>query len=198
MSPAKAEGPKKEIRKRPSDLNERQKAFIREFCICRDIEEAQVKVGYKPHHGNGRRILDDPRSASYLKHCQKKAAELANVHLAWVMANFEKMASVNVHELMMFDDAGKFIGLDLKKLTKDQAYAISEIGFDADGRPKIKFHDKVAVNKVLKEHIEPPKPQRVRLEGKDGGPVEIIDGLGARLNAARQRVKGQRSGSGAG
>jgi hypothetical protein len=194
MSPAKAKAP----RKRPSDLNEQQKAFIREYCLLRNIEDAQEKVGYKRHHGNGRRILDDPRSQPFLKACQKKAAELANVHLAWVMANFEKMASVNMHHLMMFDDSGAFIGLDLKKMTKDEAYAISEIGFDAEGRAKIKFHDKVAVNKILKEHIEPPKPQRVRLEGKDGGPVEVIDGLGARLNAARQRLKTQRPGSGPG
>lgn len=190
--------PKKAVRKRPTDLNEKQKAFIREYCLGRNIEEAQVKVGYRAHHGNGRRILDDPRSQPFIKACQKKAAELANVHLAWVMANFEKMASVNIHHLMKFDECGDFTGLDLQKLTKDEAYAISEIGFDADGRPKIKFHDKAAVNKILKEHIEPPKPQRVRLEGRDGGPVEVIDGLGARLNAARQRVKGQRSGSGAG
>lgn len=188
----------KPIRKRPADLNDRQKAFIREYCICRDIEEAQVKVGYQPHHGNGRRILDDPRSASYLKQCQKKAAELANVHLAWVLGNIEKMAQVNIHDLMLFADdqdgkPGAFIGLDLKKLTKEQAYAISEIGFDADGRAKIKFHDKLAANKILKEHIEPPKPQRLRLEGRDGGPVEVIEGLGARLNAARQRVKANRS-----
>lgn len=196
MSPAaKASGTKK-VRKRPSDLNDRQKAFIREYCISLDIEDAQKKVGYKPHHGNGRRILDDPRSASELKRNQKKAAELANVHLAWVLGNIEKMAQVNIHELMLFDDKGNFTGLDLQKLTKEQAYAISEIGFDADGRPKIKFHDKLAANKLLKEHIEPPKPQRVRLEGRDGGPVEVIDGLGARLNAARQRLKGQRSGSG--
>jgi phage terminase small subunit len=186
MSPAKATV----ARKRPADLNEKQKAFIREYCVGRNIEDAQEKVGYERHHGNGRRILDDPRSASFLKACQKKAAELANVHLAWVMANFEKMASVNIHHLMMFDEKDAFIGLDLKKMTKDEAYAVQEIGFDADGRAKVKFHDKAAVNKILKDTIEPPKPQRVRLEGKDGGPVEIIDGLGARLNAARKRAKG--------
>jgi phage terminase small subunit len=187
MSPAKA----KALRERPAALNEKQKAFIREYCLGRNIEEAQQKVGYRPHHGNGRRILDDPRSQPFRKACEKKAADLAEVHLAWVMANLAKMAAVNMHHLMVFDEAGAFTGLDLKSMTKDEAYAIQEIGFDADGRAKIKFHDKVAVNRILKEHIEPAKPQRVRLEGKDGGPVEVIDGLGARLNAARKRLKGQ-------
>lgn len=194
MSPRKPKAP----RTRPPDLNDRQKAFIREYCICQNIEEAQKKVGYKQHHGNGRRILDDPRSAAELKRNQKKAAELANVHLAWVLSNIEKIAGVNFHDVRKFDKDGNFIGIDLQKMTKEQTYAISEIGFDAEGRVKIKFHDKLAANRILKEHIEPPKPQRVRLEGRDGGPVEVIDGLGARLNAARQRVKGQRSGSGAG
>jgi phage terminase small subunit len=187
MSPAKA----KDIRKRPADLNEKQKAFIREYCLGRNIEEAQAKVGYERHHGNGRRILDDPRSQPFIKSCQKRATELADIHLAWVMANLGKMAAVNLHHLMMFDDKDMFIGFDLKKMTKDEAYAISEIGFDADGRAKIKFHDKVAVNKILKDTIEPPKPLNLRLAGEKGGPVEVIDGLGARLNAARKRIKAQ-------
>lgn len=188
----------KPLRQRPEQLNDRQKAFIREYCICQNIEEAQAKVGYKAHHGNGRRILDDPRSAAELKRNQKKAAELANVHLAWVLSNIEKIAGVNLHDVRKFDDNGDFVGIDIQKMTKEQTFAISEIGFDADGRPKIKFHDKLAANKILKDHVEPPKPQRMRLEGRDGGPVEVIDGLGARLNAARQRAKGQRSGSGTG
>jgi phage terminase small subunit len=186
----------KPIKERPPDLNQKQKAFIREYCICMNIEEAQRKVGYKQHHGNGRRILDDPRSAAELKRNQRKAAELANVHLAWVLSNIEKIAGVNFHDVRKFDEHGNFVGLDLQKMTREQTFAISEIGFDSEGRAKIKFHDKLAANRILKEHIEPPKPQRVRLEGRDGGPVEVIDGLGARLNAARQRVKGQRSGSG--
>ncbi len=94
---------------------------------------------------------------------------------------------------MQFDKSGKFTGLDLKQLTADQAYAIEEIGFDSKGRPKVKFADKTAANRVIHEFLEPQKPQRVRLEGRDGGPVEIIDGLGARLNAARQRVRERRS-----
>lgn len=194
MSPAieKTARPKAP-RERPADLNDRQKAFIREYCICQDIEQAQAKVGYKPHHGNGRRILDDPRSAAELKRNQKKAAELANVHLAWVLSNIEKIAGVNFHDVRKFDEAGNFIGLDLQKMTKEQTFAISEIGFDAEGRVKIKFHDKLAANRILKEHIEPPKPLNLRLAGERGGPVEVIDGLGARLNAARQRVKTARS-----
>ena len=115
------------------------------------------------------------------------------MHLAWVLSNIEKIAGVNFHDVRKFDDQGNFIGLDLQKMTKEQTFAISEIGFDSEGRVKIKFHDKLAANRILKEHIEPPKPLNLRLAGERGGPVEVIDGLGARLNAARQRVKTARS-----
>src|SRR5580704_7921676 len=134
MNPAKS----KPIKERPPDLNQRQKAFIREYCICMNIEEAQKKVGYKQHHGNGRRILDDPRSAAELKRNQRKAAELANVHLAWVLSNIEKIAGVNFHDVRKFDEHGNFVGLDLQKMTREQTFAISEIGFDSEGRAKIK------------------------------------------------------------
>ncbi|HEY0909831.1 MAG TPA: hypothetical protein VGD75_06315, partial [Bradyrhizobium sp.] len=112
-------------------------------------------------------------------------------HAAWVLSKEMFIAGNNIHDIRKFDDKGEFVGIDLSKMTKEQSYAIQEIGFDAEGRPKIKFHDKVAALKLLHDHITPPKPQRVRLEGKDGGPVEVIDGLGARLNAARQRIKAQ-------
>jgi Terminase small subunit len=189
MSPAKA----KAHRERPADLNDRQKAFIREYCICLDIEEAQRRVGYEPHHGNGRRILNDPRSAAEFKRNQRKAAELAEIHQAWILTNVKKIAGVNVYKQLKYDDKGDFVGVDISQLTEDQVYAISEIGFDSDGRPKFKFHDKQAALRMLNDHLAPPKPQRVQLEGKNGGPVEIIDGLGARLNAARQRVASGRS-----
>jgi len=185
---------KKELRERPAELGDRAKAFIREYCICLDIEEAQRKVGYKPHHGNGRRILDDPRAQVELSRHKRKAADLAEIHQAWMLSNFKKIAGVNIYDQLQYDEKGQFIGVDVAKLTKDQVYAISEIGFDADGRPKIKFHDKVAANKILKDHVEPPKAQRVKLEG--GGPngaIEVIDGLAARLNAAKQRVRQARS-----
>ncbi len=176
-------------RTKPEHQNERQQAFIREFAICCDLEQAQIAVGYKPDHGNARRILNDPRAAALLKQHTKKAAELAEIHLAWTLANLKKIAGVNIHNVLVFDEAGAFQGVDLKKLTPEQTYAIEEIGFDAAGRPKIKFANKTVANVRLMDHLSPEAPQRVRIEGPSGGPVEVIDGLGARLNAARQRAK---------
>jgi hypothetical protein len=195
MSRKPNEAPKdKKLRERPSELGDRAKAFIREYCICLNIEEAQKKVGYQPHHGNGRRILDDPRAQAELARHKKKAADLAGIHEAWIMTNLKKIAELNTFDQLKYDERGNFVGIDVSKLTRDQVYAICEFGFDSEGRPKIKFHDKIAANKILQDRIAPPQPQRVRLEGKNGGPVEIIEGLGARLNAARQRVKAARSG----
>lgn len=185
--------PKKK-RHKPDALNEQQQAFVREYAICCDLEEAQRRTGYKAHHGNARRILNDPRAAALLKTHTKRAADLAEVHLAWTLANLKNIAGVNVHSLLMFDEKGNFTGIDVRKMSPAQVYAISEIGFDSDGRPKIKFHDKTMANKLIKDYLAPEKPQRMRLEGHSGGPIEVIEGLGARLNAARQRAK-ERSGT---
>jgi Terminase small subunit/NADH:flavin oxidoreductase / NADH oxidase family len=130
-------------------------ALIREFAVCGNREEAERRAGYKAGHGNAARILNDPRSRALLNAHKKKADELAEIHLAWVLANVKKIAGVNIRELMLFDATGAFLGLDLQRLSSEQAYAISEIGFDADGRPKIKFHDKVAANKLLHDHLAP-------------------------------------------
>lgn len=179
--------PRKKARHKPEELNERQQALIREFAICADREEAERRAGYQAGHGNAHRILNDPRAKAILAQHKRKADELAEIHLAWVLANIKKIAKINIHTLLKFDHEGEFVGIDLKKLTPEEAYAISEIGFDGEGRPKIKFHDKTMANKLLRDHLVPEKTQRLRIEGKDGGPVEVIEGLGARLNAARQR-----------
>lgn len=190
-------------RRKPEDLNEREKAFVREFALTCDIQEAQRAVGYAPHTGNGRRILNDPRAQVLLKQLLKRADELAEIHLAWVKANIKRLAGFNIYDILKHNDDGSVFldehghwHLDPQKLTREQMYAISEFGFDADGRMKFKLHDKLAANKVLHEDLAPEKPQRMRLEGKDGGPIEVIDGLAARLNAARQRFKDRRSGTG--
>lgn len=186
---------KRKKKTKPDELSERQQTLVREYALCCDREEAERRAGYAAGHGNAHRILNDPRAQALLKAHVKKADQLAEVHLAWTLANLKRIAKVNIHGLLMFDPNGNFQGLDLKKLDAEQAYAISEIGFDSDGRPKIKFHDKVVANRLIKDYLAPDKPQRVRLEGPSGGPVEIIEGLGARLNAARQRAKERRSGS---
>jgi hypothetical protein len=187
------ERPEKGVRRRPDQLGAKAKAFIREYCLCLDTAEAQRKVGYEVDRGNAARILNDPRAAAELKRNQRKAAELAEIHQAWILSNVKKIAGVNVYKQLKYDDTENFVGVDVSGLTEEQVYAISEIGFGGDGRPKIKFHDKPAALRMLNDHVAPPKPQRVQLEGKNGGPVEVIDGLGARLNAARQRLKNPRS-----
>jgi len=195
MSPKQAgDQPVKLARHRPADLNDKAKAFLREYAICVDIERAQIAVGYKPHHGNGRRILNDPRAAKWLKEHTRKADQLAQVHLAWALANLKQIAKGNIFDLIDRESdlgkaalAGGGFRFDLSKLTREQAYAIAELGFDASGAPRIRFHDKTAANRLIKEHLAPDKPQRVRLEGPNGGPVEVVESLGERLNAARAR-----------
>lgn len=189
-------------RKKPEELNEREQAFVREFALCCDIKAAMAEVGYVPHTGNGRRILNDPRAQTLLKHHTRRANDLAEIHLGWVKANIKRIAGFNLYDILKLNADGTVQldkhghwSLDQAKLTREQVYAISEYGFDADGRMKLKLHDKMAANKLLHDDLTPEKPQRVRLEGHDGGPVEIIEGLGARLNAARNRVKEHRSGT---
>lgn len=178
---------------RPTTLSDRAIAFVREYAITCDLELAEAAAGYAPGHGNGNRIIRDPRAQKLLREHQKKADELAQVHLAWTLARFKQLADANAFDLLAIDaDTGSF-RIDLSKLTREQAYAVAELGFDAEGRPKIKFHDKVQALKVLKDHLTPDRPSRLRLEGPDGGPVEAILGLGDRLNAARARVNAQRA-----
>jgi hypothetical protein len=169
------ERPRKKRRK-PEQLNEQQQAFIREYAICCNLEEAQVRVGYKPHHGNARRLLNDPRAQPLLKAHTKRANELADIHLAWIKASLKKLAIPNILDMIEIDSATGGFHMDLRKLTRDQAYAIQELSFDAEGRLKIKLHDKAAVLRFLHDDLSPERPARVRLEGPSGGPVEVTVG----------------------
>jgi Terminase small subunit len=183
--------PEKSLRRRPDQLGAKAKAFIREYCLCLNTAEAQRKVGYEVDRGNAARILNDPRAASEIKRHARKAHELAEIHQAWMMANVKKICGLNVFNQLQYDENNTLVGIDVRKMSEDQIYAVQEIGFDADGRPRLKFHDKLVAHKLLKDWIDPPKgAHRVKLEGNGpGGAIEVIDGLGARLNAARQRLK---------
>lgn len=186
--------PRKKARHKPEDLNVRQQALIREFAMCGDREEAELRAGYQAGHGNAHRILNDPRAKAILAQHKRKADELAGIHLAWIKANLKKIAQGNLYGILKTNPDGTvFLNdrgaweLDPAKLTAEQMFTVSEFGFDADGRLKLKFYDKAAVLRFLHDDQTPERAARVRIEGKDGGPVEIIEGLGARLNAARQR-----------
>jgi hypothetical protein len=101
----------------------------------------------------------------------------------WIKASLKKLAIPNILDMIQIDQKTGGFAMDLRKVTREQAYAIQELGFDAEGRLKIKLHDKAAVLRFLHDDMAPERPARVRLEGPSGGPVEVIEGLGARLNA---------------
>jgi hypothetical protein len=184
---------------RPEELSERAKSFIREFAVCCDIKLAQSRASppYTQNAGNGRKILNDPRAQKMLRAAVKRADEMAGVHLAWTLANLKKIAEANVIDVIKIDPTDGSFRVDLSKLTPEQAYAIAEVGFDSDGRPKLKFHDKTVANKALLDYLKPEKPQAARVTRIDSpaGSVEIIEGLGERLNAARARRAQRQIGS---
>jgi len=92
----------------------------------------------------------------------------------WIKASLKKLAIPNILDMIQIDQKTGGFAMDLRKVTREQAYAIQELGFDAEGRLKIKLHDKAAVLRFLHDDMAPERPARVRLEGPSGGPVEVI------------------------
>lgn len=96
----------------------------------------------------------------------------------------EELENLGFSNMMDFYKAGEDgkLELDLSKLTRDQAAALSQVTFDGD-KTTIKLVDKRSSLELLGKHLG-MWPNRHELGGPDGGPIEVRDC--SRLDVARR------------
>lgn len=161
-------------------LKPRQRAFARELAL-KPLEDAYEAAGYKRHHGNARRLADElwehPAFRHELETVQERAKALAGVHLAHIQLELAKLGFANMQDFIRVTEEGGF-EIDLSKMTRAQAAAIQEVGYDANGRMKLKLHEKRGALTDL-----------AKIVGGIRDPMaDAIAGIGDRLNAALSRV----------
>jgi hypothetical protein len=133
---------------------------------------------------NARRLANQPDVKARCAEIMLQEAEHIGASAGAIILEMCKLAYANMGDVLKVGDDGKLVPiLDWDRpITRDFAAAISEVGFDTKGRPKIKLHDKAGVLRDLAKIFE---------LFKDGGDTNVQVnniGLGERLDAAVRRL----------
>lgn len=153
---------KKELQ---AKLTPKQLAFCREYPKDFNMRQALIRAGYSPHtvtRGGNLRVLQNPLIAAELQLVVKRNSDRCEMSLSKAMDEVNRIAFANHLDYFRIEDGSPII--DLSKITREQASAISEItteefaegrGEDARTVRKIKFklHDKLRALELTSKYL---------------------------------------------
>lgn len=146
-------------------LNDRQRRFVDEYLIDLNATQAAIRAGYSERTAGsqGHDLLKKPEIQKALTKGRERLADKAGVTAQRVVDEMEKLAFSNMADFIGITSGGEPY-IDLSKLTRDQAAALTEAtvedytegrGEDARDvrRVKIKLADKRAALADLGRHL---------------------------------------------
>ncbi len=163
-------------------LTPKQALFCKEYLIDLCATQAAIRSGYskKTAFSIGAENLTKPLIRAELKRNMAKHAEKIELTADRVLAEISKMAYANMADYMTFTaDGSAFV--DLSKLTRDQAAALSEVDvdsyYDKDNKRnvdkiKIKLSDKRGNLELLGRYLK-LFTDKMQVEGPSGKPVLV-------------------------
>jgi phage terminase small subunit len=144
----------------------RQELFAREYVIDLNATRAYVAAGYSPNgaEASASKLLTNTKVRRLVDQLLSKRASKLDLKAEQVVEELRRLAFSNMLDYMEIDEDGQPRGLDLTKLTRDQAAAIQEISEDATGgqndgerrlvlRRKFKLSDKTKNLELLGRHL---------------------------------------------
>jgi phage terminase small subunit len=171
-------------------LNEKQRKACRELITGCTQEEAYVRAGYAKAaaKSGASKLFSRPEAQQYLNELRKPVVEKAQITAQMVLEELAKIGFANIADFVKATPGGDPY-IDLSKMTREQAAALSEITIDdyMDGRGedarevkrvRVKLADKRAALCDIGKHLgmfrenpggeEAPMPTRVVIEVVDG------------------------------
>lgn len=151
-----------------------------------------------PDHGiKNRQLLGVKASRLHIKpHIQARIAEMKSALVVRttitqqkVLEELAKIGFANYGDFIEIDEEGRTT-VDVKKLTKDQLAAISEMQVDTtkDGRQRVrvKLHDKRAALMDIGKHLGMFR-EKLEVSGPNGGPIQTQNAIEVSLLAKEER-----------
>lgn len=165
-------------------LTPKQKLFCKEYLIDLNATQAAIRSGYseKTAYSQGQRLLKNVEAKRLIQNLMDKRAEKVEIKSDEILAEIKKMAFANMLDYMTIDKDGSAF-VDLSKLTREQAAAISQLEvesyWDKDLKKtvkKIKFKlaDKYKGQELLGRHRK-LFIDKHEITGKDGAPLVLPD-----------------------
>lgn len=170
---------------------DRYEAFAREYVIDLNGKRAAIAAGYSESRAEvtASELVRNRKCKAIIDKLLSKRASKLEVKAERVLEELARIAFSNMADYMEIDADGKPIGLDLRKLTRDQAACIQEISEDSTGgsgdgerrlviRRKFKLADKLKANELLCRHL-----------GMFNDKVQVtgLEALAERLNEMRKK-----------
>lgn len=141
------------------NMNARQIRFCEEYMKDLNATKAAKRSGYskKTAHSIGPRLLEDVDIKKYISNLKRKRSDKAEITAERVLREIAKMAFSNLGDYITIQKDGT-AEIDLRKLTRNQAAALSEVTVDDDSlggqKVKIKLHDKLKGLEQLGRHLK--------------------------------------------
>lgn len=157
-------------------LTHKQERFVSEFMI--DMNGTQAAIRAKYAKGSAKvtasRLLTNVNVIEALAIAKQRRAERVEISQDAVVKELANLGFSNMLNFIKVDDEGK-TELDLTRMTRDQAAALTQMTIE-DGKTTIKVADKKAPLELLGKHLG-MFPNKLEHTGKDGGPIEVTEGL---------------------
>jgi phage terminase small subunit len=175
--------------------NQRWELFAQGLAAGKTADEAYEAAGYVPNRGNAARLKPNESIQSRVAELAEAQAKRAGITKEMVLAELGKLGFSNMMDYVSVKDGQAYV--DLSKLTREQAAAISEVTVETlggekseDGAPlsimrtKFKLSDKRGALELLGKHFG-LFPTKVEHTGADGGPIKT-EGSASELETARR------------
>jgi phage terminase small subunit len=163
------------------ELNPKQKRFVDEYLVDLNATQAYIRAGYSAKTADvaGPRLLGDVRVQAAIKQRQEDRTKRTEITQDRVLLELARIAFADIGEL--FDEAGGLRAV--QDLTEEQTRAIASFSMDRLGdidKIQFKMHDKLSALEKIGKHLG-MFVDRTRVEGPNGGPVQVEDAAAARI-----------------
>lgn len=171
--------------KKPTELNEQQERFCREFILDLSATKAAVRAGYKEHSATqgASRLMTNELVMARIQTLMNERAKRSEITADTILHELLRLARVDIGDV--YDENGYL--LNVKDIPEDARRAIAGIDVfverDHDGVPigetkKIRFYDKTKALELIGKHLK-LFTDRIEVSGSIG--------LAERLAKARKR-----------
>jgi phage terminase small subunit len=116
-------------------LSDIQKRFVAEYLKDLNASAAYLRAGYasKNPHIQASQLMDNPEVKEAIARSTEKKAIKLDLNAERVLSELMKLSFWNMQDYALQDENGNFAGVDITKLTREQAAAIMEITVDTTG-----------------------------------------------------------------
>lgn len=164
----------------PALRNPNQEAFALAIARGNEVAKSYAEVWPGDRKANSlavkaSRMMAKPEVANRIAEIRQALVVKTEITAQRVLEELAKIGFANYGDFIMVDDNGRST-VDIKKLSKDQLAAISEmeINTSEDGkqRIKVKLHDKRAALMDIGKHLGMFR-DKIEVSGPDGGAIQV-------------------------